>query len=342
MAEAGGSNLVAMVVKWVFFSLMAWWYIRNVAELSLALIIYSAAWHSKIPPANRSHVTMVAVLLMGHSIVGNSILKAVGLLVVVWLGRQPLSYVFDFGGPLHVLAMLGQTKAMGALIKLGFSVEAQTFIGKRTALHQAALAGRDEACVALVRDHGANIKAKDMFNRVPLHLAASASRSACIKSLVELKCPIDIRANSGATPLHMAAESERPTKEGLTSILEARADINAQDEAGGSALQRLAYRGNEGAVRLLLESNAKPDVAAKSGATPLILAAMEGFSGVVTLLVANGANKKAKVMQGKFAGKTALELAKDVKTRIALGEKQSQEAQLGDAILEQSMSFATK
>mmetsp|Transcript_34529 Transcript_34529/g.87190 ORF Transcript_34529/g.87190 Transcript_34529/m.87190 type:complete len:343 (+) Transcript_34529:15-1043(+) len=340
---AGSANPVAWAIRLVFWGLMAWWYSRNVLELSLAIVVYTAGWHSKVPSKERGYLTFFALLLMAHAITGNSILKGIGLFVVVWMARHPLSILCDFGGPIHVLAQMGQNQALGFLVQLGFSVDAPTFVGKFTALHQAAAAGRDVTCAALVQQYGANVKAKDRVNRTPLHLAASMSSSpTCIKCLVELKCPIDIRANSGATPLHLAAEADRLSKEGLEAILASGADANAQDEAGGSALQRLAFKGNEAAVKMMLEGGAKPDLATKSGATPLHLAALQGFSGVVSVLVAAGASKKAKVTQGAHTGKTPLELAKDLKTRVALGEELSQDAKLSDEILETAKGFSAK
>lgn len=42
--------------------------------------------------------------------------------------------------------------------------------------------------------------------RTPLHSAATLNQASTVKLLVELKCSVDIKANSSATPLHMVSE----------------------------------------------------------------------------------------------------------------------------------------
>jgi len=338
---------MAFLVKWLFFALVTWWYIRNAVELTIAMVVYSSAWHSQFPKTYRWVPLFATLLLAGHSLSGNSIWKIVTLAGILALFNKPFLVIFDFGSPVHILARMGLGKLLPILVKAGFPVDEPTMVSKNTALHYAAYADKADAIKTLVNDCGANLTARDPHNRTPLHAAALALKAASIKALVELKCHVDIKANSSATALHMV--SEYPASAGkletIRALLKQGANANAQDDAGGHAVLRCADKGDDASIKVLLdEGKANIDLAAKSGSTALHIACMRGHTATVKFLLSKGANRKLKLSAaaGPHAGKTPLDLVEPTNTEIraALGDNLAEETQLGEEIL--SRDYAKK
>ena len=106
---------------------------------------------------------------------------------------------------------------------------------------------------------------------------------------------------------------ERGDAAALTALLAQGEDVDSLDRYCQTALMLAARSGHDEAVGVLVSHGANLDHAAKYSLTALMLAAINDRVEVVRLLIAAGANQD---LQGSgapgFAGKTALDLARDL------------------------------
>ncbi|HTD05169.1 ankyrin repeat domain-containing protein [Undibacterium sp.] len=110
------------------------------------------------------------------------------------LGRQPIHYA--------------SPKSIPALVAAGANISAVDSSG-RTALHQAAKEGRNDAVVALLAG-GASVYDKDKSGKTPLHLAAKArDTDAVIETLLAAGAPITARDDDGNTPKDLSEDTSR-------------------------------------------------------------------------------------------------------------------------------------
>ena len=102
----------------------------------------------------------------------------------------------------------------------------------RTLLHSACEGGCLNLVQTLIRDHKADVNARDVFNNTPLHLAQEGIAIALIN---EFSCSTSIKGWRGRTLLHSAC------KRGClnlvrTLIRDHNADVNAQDDCNNTPL----------------------------------------------------------------------------------------------------------
>lgn len=107
----------------------------------------------------------------------------------------------------------------------------------RTPLHWAAQHGHVEVVRTLI-DNGANVNARDVFGRTPLHLAVSHPR--VIALLLEAGANVDARDSLSNTPLHRAV----PSIESVDALIRAGADVRAENTSGNSPLDIAMRYGN--------------------------------------------------------------------------------------------------
>lgn len=99
----------------------------------------------------------------------------------------------------------------------------------------------------------------------------------------------------------------------LSALLDAGESIDSLDRYGQTALMLTAPYGHSAAARVLIQAGADLDHTAKYGLSALMLATINGHEEIARLLVEAGADQR---LTGSgafgFAGKTALDLAKDL------------------------------
>jgi len=117
---------------------------------------------------------------------------------------------------------------------------------------------------------GADIAARDVNGRTPLHVASTWSRIETIRALVDSGAHIEARDVNGRTPLHMAALSG--TLETVRMLLEAGAHIEAPDSDGLTPLYLASASGFPGTVRALLDAGAYAGARTAKGIFPADLA----------------------------------------------------------------------
>ena len=88
------------------------------------------------------------------------------------------------------------------------------------------------ACLALLRDAGANLDAADRDGMTPLHYAASGGDAKIVSLLVEFGVNVNAEAEFSGTPLHLAAKSTSPIGNAAACVevlLAAGASVNARN-----------------------------------------------------------------------------------------------------------------
>lgn len=119
----------------------------------------------------------------------------------------------------------------------------------RTALHIAVLRNGD--CVRLLLAHGADVNARDIYQRTPLRLAAECAAPACVRLMIAAAtAPLDADVDMYRfTLLHIAAMSGHVAVAQL--LLDAGVDSRATAKSGETALLMAQRRNRTEMVQFL-------------------------------------------------------------------------------------------
>ncbi len=154
----------------------------------------------------------------------------------------------------------------------------------------------DPAVLALLADHGANLRDTDMRLNSLLHIAVmSENRPRVIRALVAMGLDVDTRQFDGLTPLHMAL-GDNAQLALVRALLDAGADPDRRDNLGVTPLALGAANGVDPAIiDLLVAYGGDVNVMDEWGQTPLHGAAShKGNLPVVAALVAQGGDINAR------------------------------------------------
>jgi ankyrin repeat protein len=193
-------------------------------------------------------------------------------------------------------AYAGTLEMMAAVLDAGADVNAAND-RRATALHWAVT---DPAKVRLLLLKGANVNARTVDGRTPLHLAAALpAGTPVVEMLMEAGADLGARSIVGETPLFTAVAANLETAK---LLLANGADPNARNGLGATPLMTAALNGGAAAVSLLLDSGADATVRTRRGETALSSAASRGDLASVKLLLEKGAD----VRNVDFRGYTPL------------------------------------
>ncbi|CAH3161140.1 unnamed protein product [Porites evermanni] len=199
--------------------------------------------------------------------------------------------------PLHFAAKGDHTEMVKFLLEHDGNVLAATACGK-TVLH---LATRLDLVMILVY-RGANIQAKDILGRTPLHVAAEKGQSDTVNYLLDHGADVNSRDRNGLLALYCALKGGHATTakflmdRGSESLLSNDPNLLGSYEA--DLLQSSAREGLVDIVEFLLNSGVYVDAVPSNGdslLTPLEEAASTGHCDVVTILLEQGADINGNV-----------------------------------------------
>jgi ankyrin repeat protein len=186
-------------------------------------------------------------------------------------------------------AYTGTVEIMEALLDAGAEVQAGNR-RKATALHWAI---SDPAKVKLLLMIGADVNAKTVDGRTPLHAASALpTGAAVVRLLLEVGADVDSRTIVGNTPLFGAVSAGA---ENARLLLDKGANPNAVSQTGATPL--MAVRSSD-VVSLLVSRGADVKARSKRGETPLADAAGRGDLDAVKLLLSKGADANAVDYRG--------------------------------------------
>ncbi|MCL2104127.1 MAG: ankyrin repeat domain-containing protein [Kiritimatiellaeota bacterium] len=168
---------------------------------------------------------------------------------------------------------------------------------------------------------GANVNAKDVFGRTPLHWAAICGNIEAIKFLVSQGADVNARDSKGYTPLHQAA---RGNIEAVKFLVSKGADVNAKNILGGTPAD-VASGNKEIAIATLDEIAQR--------VTPADMAKGNGNVEVIKFLESKGTDVNAKDSNGETpadADYTTMSMhAKDIYNAIVVANTERAPLGLG-------------
>jgi ankyrin repeat protein len=146
--------------------------------------------------------------------------------------------------------------------------------------------------------HKADVNAKDIFHRTPLHYAASSGNIEVAKVLLANKADVNAKALYSSTALHTVAWNGNTAFARL--LIENGANVNAVDRFGTPLIA--AIEDHRDMVELLLNNKAGVQIKNRDGFAPIHLA---GNKDIAQLLVSHG----AKIDTSGYHGRTPLHQA---------------------------------
>ena len=92
------------------------------------------------------------------------------------------------------------------------------------------MAASPSAAVQALLNQGANLKARDLFGRTPLHLASGFNKTPAVTALLlDRGAEVNTRDQLGRTPLHLAAASN-PIPAVTALLLDRGADLHGTEQ----------------------------------------------------------------------------------------------------------------
>jgi ankyrin repeat protein len=187
---------------------------------------------------------------------------------------------------LHIAAFEGHVEAVRFILLIAEGLARAKDRDGRTALHLAAGNGFDEVCRLLIQ-HGADVDARDSYDKSPLHYAAVQQNYDVVETL--LGGGLNSGDPSGATPLIRAAA------DGKTALVQLLLEIPAVDpnvrNAEGLAALHVAIKAGMSLPARLLVGSGRADVNLQDadGLTPLHWAARKRKMDIAEILLKKGA-----------------------------------------------------
>ncbi|XP_068755474.1 transient receptor potential cation channel subfamily A member 1-like [Montipora capricornis] len=129
---------------------------------------------------------------------------------------------------------------------------------------------------------------QDEHHKTPLHLAAEMGSSKHVEALAKHTRKMNARDEKGRTPLHSAARKGQ--RKSCLALLTIGADVNSRDNNHRTPLMWAANNNQLKCVEVLLEFKASPDLQDAHGNSALLLACAQGHGAIVNLLMDHGAS----------------------------------------------------
>ncbi|MCI0611558.1 ankyrin repeat domain-containing protein [bacterium] len=186
-------------------------------------------------------------------------------------------------------------KKMEDLIKQGANVNSADDKG-RTPLMYAAQAGSQQAIEKLVKNHHADVNARDVNDQTALMKSAIMGKNDGVRFLLDNKAKIDAYDKFGRTALTYSARQNHT--EVLKTLLHKNADPNIRDEDGRSPLMEAAAKGNPESVKELIRHNADVDAQTDRSKSTALMDAIDNGNPEVIRMLARRSDPDLKDNQG--------------------------------------------
>ncbi|XP_035679546.1 ankyrin repeat domain-containing protein 27-like isoform X4 [Branchiostoma floridae] len=139
--------------------------------------------------------------------------------------------------------------------------------GGFTSLHVAALHGRKDLTLLLLRN-GANVNGQNKAQRnTPLHLACQHDHVKIVSALLDHGAKCNVKDHNGCTPLYLSATAGNLQPAQL--LIQKGANVNQTNQRGNTALHEAARWNYPKLVSLLLQNGASAAIRNKTQLTPL-------------------------------------------------------------------------
>ncbi|KAL9032661.1 MAG: hypothetical protein Q9180_006375, partial [Flavoplaca navasiana] len=213
---------------------------------------------------------------------------------------------------------------------------------QRDALLRAVKQG-DDLLLELAIVEGANVNAKGVDGKAPLHLAAMQGNPDIVQLLVDHQGDVNITAslrgdgaerkfNGQRTPLHWACD--RGHESCVRLLIRHGADVNAKNYTDRTPLQEALMRSHLSIAEFLLESGASVDSHDNEGWTPLhqvasshqVVSSGKEPIKVINLLLDKGSDIEAKTFTNNFGNFVCENQATPLFLAAANGHKDSVKA----------------
>ncbi len=191
---------------------------------------------------------------------------------------------------IHIAAEGGHSEIVKILIEKGANVNAKDNF-ERTAFHLASERGHLEIVQCLLVK-GADVNAKVYWKRTALHLASETGHLKTVQCLIDNGADVSAKDKLEISALHLASEKGHLE---IVQYLNAKgADINAKDEDKQTALHLASREGHLKNVQCLIEKGANVNAKDEDNQTALHFASERGHLEIVQCLIANNADVNAK------------------------------------------------
>eukprot|EP00903_Cladosiphon_okamuranus_P020152 g18501.t1 len=179
--------------------------------------------------------------------------------------------------------------AVNAQLALGANPN-ERFLGGDTALHVAAVLGRDKIVEVLVRS-GGNVDARDSMGDTPLIKAVRFGHFPVAQTLISVGCDVGARAWMPLCYSALDTAAQKGHIDLLHLLVRNGADLSATDARGNTAMHIAAFHGKLESISALIDAGA--NVASKNdeGCVPMLLAPNLGPD--LFALLARGAAKNS-------------------------------------------------
>ena len=173
--------------------------------------------------------------------------------------------------PLVAALHEADTRVAELLSQHGANVDARG-VGGRTPLHTAIgwLNNLAAGAVRFLLEHDADVNAQQDDLSTPLHLAAAEGKFEVAQMLLERRVDVDSRNNDDETPLHLV--SKRTNSEGCSKLaqllLKYGARVDSRDKTNATALHNASLVQNLEVARVLLSHGAYINAENSQGQTP--------------------------------------------------------------------------
>jgi len=155
-------------------------------------------------------------------------------------------------------------------------------------VHRAIIEERFDDALKLLQEDASLMKAKDLQNNKPLHLAALKGSTNLVSYLIAQGAEVNSRNKFGQTPLHRAMVEGHYAVAKL--LIDANAEVNGRDNQGVIPVHVAAHRRHGKLVELLLEHGAEVDAQDAFRRRPINMSIMGSSDESLRALVKAGAD----------------------------------------------------